>query len=200
MPIVLCFWGNMICSLSLLPPHYLNPDVVRSFSCNIREISALLHIVWKCWIVLNQMDLTGLGWILPMPNFAHAYILFWTSPFEAPWNLLNCTTNSFNVFWQSDLLAMIFLVYGIFGILQTFGIIPANFLPYTDAVYSLIGACLFSFYLAYHTRLIVAGKHAKYQMNEKDYVFGAMTLYNDIINMFIYILRGRVKRETQHRW
>jgi len=94
---------------------------------------------------------------------------------------------------------MIFLVYGIFGILQTFGIIPANFLPYNDAVYSLIGACLFSFYLAYHTRLIVAGKHAKYQMNEKDYVFGAMALYNDIINMFIYILRGRVKRETQHR-
>ena len=26
-------------------------------------------------------------------------------------------------------------------------------------------------------------------MNEKDYVFGAMSLYNDIINMFIYILR-----------
>ena len=26
-------------------------------------------------------------------------------------------------------------------------------------------------------------------MNEKDYVFGAMTLYNDLINMFIYTLR-----------
>ena len=66
---------------------------------------------------------------------------------------------------------------------------PANFLPYNDAIYSFFGACLFSFYLAHHTKLIVAGKHAKYQMNEKDYVFGAMTLYNDVINMFIYILR-----------
>lgn len=85
--------------------------------------------------------------------------------------------------------AMIFLVYGIIGLLQTMGVIPANFLPYNDAIYSFFGASLFSFYLAHHTKLIVAGKHAKYQMNEKDYVFGAMTLYNDIINIFIYILR-----------
>ena len=35
---------------------------------------------------------------------------------------------------------MIFLVYGIIGLLQTFGIIPANFLPYNDAIYSLIGS------------------------------------------------------------
>ena len=34
-----------------------------------------------------------------------------------------------------------------------------------------------------------SGKYSKYQMNEKDYVFGAMCLYNDIISMFIYILR-----------
>ena len=67
--------------------------------------------------------------------------------------------------------------------LQTFKILPANFLPYNDIMYSIVGACLFSFYLAHHTKLIVSGKHAKYQMNEKDYVFGAMTLYNDIINM-----------------
>jgi len=85
--------------------------------------------------------------------------------------------------------AMIFLVYGIIGLLQTLGIIPATFLPYNDAIYSFIGASLFSFYLAHHTKLITAGKHAKYQMSEKDYVFGAMTLYNDINNMFIYILR-----------
>lgn len=81
------------------------------------------------------------------------------------------------------------MVYGLIHLLEIFGILPQGFLPYTDALYSLIGACLFSLYLAYHTKLIVAGKHTKYQMNEKDYVFGAMSLYNDIINMFIYILR-----------
>ncbi|CAB9511542.1 Protein LIFEGUARD (Partial), partial [Seminavis robusta] len=93
--------------------------------------------------------------------------------------------------WGAGLssVAMIFLLYGIIGMLQMFNVIPANFLPYNDAIYSFLGATLFSFYLAHHTRLIVAGKHAKYQMSEKDYVLGAMTLYNDIINMFIYILR-----------
>ena len=53
----------------------------------------------------------------------------------------------------------------------------------------MFGAGLFSLYLAHHTRLIIGGKSAKYQMNEKDYVLGAMSLYSDIINIFIYILR-----------
>lgn len=37
--------------------------------------------------------------------------------------------------------------------------------------------------------MIVSGKSAKYQMNEKDYILGAMSLYSDIINIFLYILR-----------
>jgi FtsH-binding integral membrane protein len=84
---------------------------------------------------------------------------------------------------------VIFLVYGLVGLFQEIGWLPAGFLPYQDMLYSSIGAVLFSFYLAHHTKLIVGGKHAKYQMNEQDYVFGAMALYNDIINIFIYILR-----------
>lgn len=84
---------------------------------------------------------------------------------------------------------LIFLVYGVIQLLQMTGVLPAGFIPYNEMLYSLAGATLFSFYLAYHTRLIVAGKHAKYQLSEKDHVFGAMTLYNDIINLFIYILR-----------
>jgi protein lifeguard len=84
---------------------------------------------------------------------------------------------------------LIFLVYGLIGLLQTVGWLPAGFLPYSDMMYSAIGAGLFSFYLAYHTKLIVGGKHAKYQMNERDYVYAAMALYTDIINIFLYILR-----------
>ena len=68
---------------------------------------------------------------------------------------------------------IMFLVYGLVILLMQFGILPPNLLPYSDMLYALLGATLFSFYLAYHTKLIVAGKHAKYQMNEKDYVFGA---------------------------
>ena len=84
---------------------------------------------------------------------------------------------------------MIFLFYGIIGILQMSGILPATFLPYNDAIYGCLGATLFSMFLAHHTKLITAGKHAKYRMKESDYVLGAMTLFSDIINMFIYLLR-----------
>ena len=70
---------------------------------------------------------------------------------------------------------LIFVVYGLIQLLSMVGILPTGLLPYHETLYGLFGACLFSFYLAYHTKLIVAGKHSKYQMNEKDYVFGAST-------------------------
>ena len=65
-------------------------------------------------------------------------------------------------------------------------------------MYSACGATLFSFYLAHHTKLIVAGKHSKYQMNEKDYVYGAVSLFNDIINLFIYVLK--ILGEEKDHW
>lgn len=86
-------------------------------------------------------------------------------------------------------LGMAFLLYGLIHVLELFGILPYGFLPYTEALYSILGASLFNLYLAHHTRLIVAGKSAKYQMSEKDYVLGAMSVYSDIINVFLYILR-----------
>ena len=86
-------------------------------------------------------------------------------------------------------MGMIFLFYGVIHLLSQVGILPPEFLPYNESIYCFFGASLFSMYLAYHTRLIVSGKHTKYQLNEKDYVFGAVLLYNDIISIFLYMLR-----------
>jgi FtsH-binding integral membrane protein len=90
---------------------------------------------------------------------------------------------------------MILLAYLAIGIFQEMGVIP-TFMPFSDMFYSLLASCLFSAFLAYHTKLIVAGKHSKYRMNEQDYVFGAMALYNDIVNIFLHILKiiGQDKR------
>lgn len=55
---------------------------------------------------------------------------------------------------------------------QGIGAMP-TILPLNDTLVAFLGACLFSFYLAYDTKLIVSGKHSKYRMNEKDFVFGA---------------------------
>lgn len=78
---------------------------------------------------------------------------------------------------------ILFLVYGLSTLLFP------NAIPRNDLLYSLVGSTLFLGYLSYHTRLITSGKHDKYRMNEKDYVYAAMMLYNDIINIFIYILQ-----------
>jgi FtsH-binding integral membrane protein len=56
-------------------------------------------------------------------------------------------------------------------------------------LYAAGGVLLFSCYLVYDTQLIVGGKHAKFQFSVDDYVFAALNLYLDIVNLFIYILQ-----------
>ena len=53
---------------------------------------------------------------------------------------------------------------------------------------SAISAILFSCYIVYDTQLIVGGNH-KYQIEKDEYVFAAITLYLDIINLFISLLQ-----------
>ena len=76
---------------------------------------------------------------------------------------------------------LMLVLYGLIQILQSTGILPAGFLPYNEMMYGLVGAAVFSGYLAYHTKLITSGKLAKYHMNEKDYVFGASYVYSIVI-------------------
>ncbi|GAX17107.1 uncharacterized protein FisN_5Hu493 [Fistulifera solaris] len=82
---------------------------------------------------------------------------------------------------------LVFVTLSFVKLLQSFGTIP-TIIPLNDSLFAFLGACMFSFYLAHDTRLIVAGKHSKYRMNNEDYVFGAMTLYMDIISLFLQLL------------
>ena len=54
-------------------------------------------------------------------------------------------------------------------------------------IYGSFGALLFSFYLVYDTQLMLGGKH-KYSLSPEEYIFAALNLYLDIINIFIYVL------------
>lgn len=55
-------------------------------------------------------------------------------------------------------------------------------------VYACLGALLFSFYLVYDTQLMLGGKH-KYSISPEEYIFAALNLYLDIVNIFLYILQ-----------
>ena len=54
-------------------------------------------------------------------------------------------------------------------------------------VYASIGALLFSFYLVYDTQMMMGGKH-KYSISPEEYIFAALNLYVDIVNIFLFIL------------
>jgi len=61
-------------------------------------------------------------------------------------------------------------------------------IPALTTVYAGCGAVVFSLYLVHDTQTIVGGKHRAHQINVDDYVFAALLLYLDIINLFLYIL------------
>lgn len=54
-------------------------------------------------------------------------------------------------------------------------------------VYAALGTLIFSIYLVIDTQRLVGGNH-KYQLSPEDYVFGALVIYMDIINIFQYVL------------
>lgn len=49
------------------------------------------------------------------------------------------------------------------------------------------GAIIFSLYLIYDTQLMMGGDH-KYSISPEEYIFAALNIYVDIINIFMYIL------------
>jgi len=54
-------------------------------------------------------------------------------------------------------------------------------------LYDLAGVLLFTMYIVFDTQMIIGGSH-QVQFEIDDYVFAALNLYLDIINMFIYLL------------
>ena len=71
--------------------------------------------------------------------------------------------------------------------------------PILDNIISGVIAILSSVYIAYDTRLIVGGKHSKFAFHENEYVLAAMGLYQDVLNLFIQILRILAKLEKSER-
>ncbi|CAG0883259.1 unnamed protein product [Cyprideis torosa] len=71
---------------------------------------------------------------------------------------------------------IILLIFGIFTIFFHSRIVVL--------IYASLGALLFSFYLVYDTQLMLGGNH-KYSISPEEYIFAALNLYLDIINLFI---------------
>jgi len=58
---------------------------------------------------------------------------------------------------------------------------------WTMIAYGSAGALIFSLYIVYDTQLMMGGKH-KYALDPEEYIFAALNIYLDIVNLFMYIL------------
>lgn len=99
---------------------------------------------------------------------------------------LGLTLFAFQTRWDFTMMGGILFVAVI--ILMVFGIV-AIFVPgkTVTLIYASLGALVFSVYLVYDTQLMMGGKH-KYSISPEEYIFAALNLYLDIINIFLYIL------------
>lgn len=56
-------------------------------------------------------------------------------------------------------------------------------------LYDMLGVLVFVFFIIYDTQLIIGGDHKEHEFSVDDYVFAALNLYLDIINLFMHLLR-----------
>lgn len=99
---------------------------------------------------------------------------------------LGLTIFAFQSRWDFTVMGGVLFVAAI--ILMLFGLVAMFFPGKTiTLVYASFGALLFCVYLIYDTQMMMGGKH-KYSISPEEYIFAALNLYLDIVNIFIYVL------------
>lgn len=58
-----------------------------------------------------------------------------------------------------------------------------------STVYATLGVIIFGIFLVYDTQLVIGGKHRALKYDSDDYIFAALNLYLDIVQMFLFLLR-----------
>ncbi|XP_055347483.1 protein lifeguard 1-like [Paramacrobiotus metropolitanus] len=80
------------------------------------------------------------------------------------------------------MLVVFVMVLLLFGIIAIF--VQSNIL---NIVYASLAALIFGFYLVFDIQLMLGGKH-KYSISPEEYIFAALSLYIDIVLLFMEIL------------
>ena len=89
------------------------------------------------------------------------------------------TKEDFTTKW--GILIVLLVAMLILGIVSIFA-----WSPFLDNLYCCLGVIVFGIYLVIDTQMIIGGR--KMQLSMDDYVVGALILYIDIIQIFLYLL------------
>ncbi|XP_045209479.2 protein lifeguard 1-like isoform X1 [Mercenaria mercenaria] len=99
---------------------------------------------------------------------------------------LALTIFAFQTKWDFTMMGGMLFVFLI--VLFCFGLLCAIIQSqFANLAYASLGALLFSAYLVFDTQMMMGGKH-KYSISPEEYIFAALNLYLDIINLFLFIL------------
>lgn len=78
------------------------------------------------------------------------------------------------------------IVVFVTGIITTI-VLSFKYIPWLHMLYAAIGAIAFTLFLAYHTQLLIGNR--KYSISPEEYVFAALSLYVDIVQIFLFLLQ-----------
>ncbi|XP_044143981.1 protein lifeguard 2 [Bufo gargarizans] len=80
-------------------------------------------------------------------------------------------------------LVMVLLISGLFLVI----LIPFQYVPWLHAVYAVLGAIVFTMFLAFDTQMLMGSR--RYTLSPEEYIFGALNIYLDIIYIFSFLLQ-----------
>ncbi|KAF7709085.1 protein lifeguard 3-like isoform X2 [Silurus meridionalis] len=87
---------------------------------------------------------------------------------------------------RPGLFCVLCIVLLITGIITAI-VLSLQYVRWLHMLYASIGAIVFTLFLAYDTQLLLGNR--TYSLNPEDYVFGALSLYTDIIQIFLFLLQ-----------
>uniref|UniRef100_A0A8C2XIY7 Protein lifeguard 2 n=1 Tax=Cyclopterus lumpus TaxID=8103 RepID=A0A8C2XIY7_CYCLU len=92
----------------------------------------------------------------------------------------------FDVTSYQGVLFVFCMVMFLSGLVLTL-VLPFQYVPWLDATYAVLGAILFTMFLAFDTQLLMGNK--RYSMSPEEYVFASLNIYLDIIYIFSFFLQ-----------
>ncbi|KAK5890645.1 hypothetical protein CesoFtcFv8_014146 [Champsocephalus esox] len=84
------------------------------------------------------------------------------------------------------LLCIASVVLMIIGIV-TGVVLSFQYVPWLHMLYAAIGAVIYTLFLVYNTQLLVGNRELA--INPEEYIFGALSLYIDIVHIFLFVLQ-----------
>ncbi|XP_051497477.1 protein lifeguard 2 isoform X2 [Apus apus] len=87
--------------------------------------------------------------------------------------------------YQGVLFVMLMVLF--FGGIILTVILPYQYVPWLHAVYALLGAIIFTMFLAFDTQMLMGNR--RYSLSPEEYIFGALNIYLDIIYIFSFFLQ-----------